>query len=215
VIHVCFYESIFQDKSIHVVFTFSNLNNLKIIHDLYSECLIKPYPKRLFFTNLEGIYKTTRITRPHQSWSDSCPKVFRIKNGFELWLFPEPGFHFMQDPNRNIVKWCAAVSLYLPFIAESEKILKGVFSFFFVNWNWFYPTIYVVLRNSDMHDLFPFPLTPFRTVHMAAINILRERKVGVQSDQIIVSLSRHLRIVRHVTTIPLSAENSKSRYYKF
>jgi hypothetical protein len=64
---------------------------------------------------------------------------------------------------------------------------------------------------------FPFPLTPFRTVHMAAINILREWKVGAQIDQLLLLFLEvdTWRIFRHVTTIPLSAENSKIRYKKF
>jgi len=32
-IYVYFYENIFQDKSIHIVFIFPNSNNLKVIYD--------------------------------------------------------------------------------------------------------------------------------------------------------------------------------------
>jgi len=35
VIYLYFYESIFQDKSIHMVFCILKLNILKVIHDLY------------------------------------------------------------------------------------------------------------------------------------------------------------------------------------
>jgi hypothetical protein len=39
VIYVYFYESTFQNKSIRMVFTISNYNNLKVIRNLYSQCL--------------------------------------------------------------------------------------------------------------------------------------------------------------------------------
>jgi hypothetical protein len=47
--YVYFYESIFQDKSIHIVFTFAKLNNLKVIDDLYSQYLTKTLSS--FFQN--------------------------------------------------------------------------------------------------------------------------------------------------------------------
>jgi hypothetical protein len=34
--YIYFYENIFQDNSIHIIFTFCKLNNLKVINDLYS-----------------------------------------------------------------------------------------------------------------------------------------------------------------------------------
>jgi hypothetical protein len=43
--YVYFYESILQDKSIHVVFHISKLNNLKVIHDLCSQCLTQALSK--------------------------------------------------------------------------------------------------------------------------------------------------------------------------
>jgi predicted adenine nucleotide alpha hydrolase (AANH) superfamily ATPase len=44
--YVYFYESIFKDKSIHML---SHLQTQKVIDDLYFQCLTKPYSKRQFF----------------------------------------------------------------------------------------------------------------------------------------------------------------------
>jgi hypothetical protein len=55
VIYVYFYESIFQDKSIHIIFTFS-INNLKVIHDLYFQYLTQTLSKTTSFTNMEGVH---------------------------------------------------------------------------------------------------------------------------------------------------------------
>jgi len=45
VIYINFYENIFQDKSIHIIFYICKLNNLKVIDDLYSQCLIQTLSK--------------------------------------------------------------------------------------------------------------------------------------------------------------------------
>ena len=55
-IYVNFCESIFQDKSIHMVFTFFKLNNLKVVHDLYSQCLTPILSKKTSFFSMEGVH---------------------------------------------------------------------------------------------------------------------------------------------------------------
>ena len=56
VIYLYFYESIFQDKSIHMVFVaILKLNNLKVIHDLYSQCLTQILSKTTFFSSMKGV----------------------------------------------------------------------------------------------------------------------------------------------------------------
>jgi hypothetical protein len=43
-----------QDKSIHVVFSFPN-STLKVIHDLYSQCLTQTLSKTTSFTKLVAL----------------------------------------------------------------------------------------------------------------------------------------------------------------
>jgi len=51
-IYVYFYKSIFQDKSIHIIFI---LNNLKVIDDLYSQCLTQTLSKTTSKSDTEGV----------------------------------------------------------------------------------------------------------------------------------------------------------------
>ena len=53
--YVYFYEYIFQDKPIHIIFHICKLNNLKVIDDLYSQCLTQNMSKTTSFTNTEGV----------------------------------------------------------------------------------------------------------------------------------------------------------------
>ena len=53
-IYVYFYESICQDKFIHMVHIFK-LNNLKVIRDLHSKRLTQILSKTISFTNPEGV----------------------------------------------------------------------------------------------------------------------------------------------------------------
>ena len=46
-IYVYFYESIFQDKSIHIIFTFSNLTTWELFMIYIPKVWLKPCPKRL------------------------------------------------------------------------------------------------------------------------------------------------------------------------
>jgi hypothetical protein len=52
---VCFYESNFQDKSIYMIFHIFKLNNLKVIHDLYSHWLIQTLSKTTSNSEQEGV----------------------------------------------------------------------------------------------------------------------------------------------------------------
>jgi hypothetical protein len=56
VIYVYSYESNFQDKSILYDFHIFKLNNLKVIHDLYSQCLTQTLSKTTSNREPEGVY---------------------------------------------------------------------------------------------------------------------------------------------------------------
>jgi hypothetical protein len=45
--------------NLYVVFTFSKLNDLKVIHNLYSQCLTQIMSKMNSFTKPEGVYYYT------------------------------------------------------------------------------------------------------------------------------------------------------------
>ena len=53
-IYVYLYESIFQDKSIHIIHI-CKPNNLKVIDDLNSQCLTKTLSKTTFKSYLERV----------------------------------------------------------------------------------------------------------------------------------------------------------------
>jgi len=53
-VYLYFLRNYFQDKSIHIVFIFK-LNNLKVIHNLYFQCLTQILSKTTFFMVIEGI----------------------------------------------------------------------------------------------------------------------------------------------------------------
>jgi hypothetical protein len=55
VIYVYSYESNFQDKSIYMIFHIFKLNNLKVIHDLYSQCLTQTLSKMTSNREPEGV----------------------------------------------------------------------------------------------------------------------------------------------------------------
>jgi hypothetical protein len=55
VIYVYSYESNFQDKSIYMIFHIFKLNYLKVIHDLYSQCLTQTLSKTTSNREPEGV----------------------------------------------------------------------------------------------------------------------------------------------------------------
>ena len=65
-IYLYFYESIFQDKYIHMVFVFLKLNNLKVIHDLYFQCLTKILSKTTFFSSMDGVFVKNMVCKSRE-----------------------------------------------------------------------------------------------------------------------------------------------------
>jgi hypothetical protein len=49
------YKSKFQDKSIYMIFHIFKLNDLKVIHDLYFQCLTQTLSKTTSNSDLEGV----------------------------------------------------------------------------------------------------------------------------------------------------------------
>jgi len=60
-IYVYFYESIFQDKFIHIIFIFANSNNLKVIDKLYYQCLTQIFYKTTSKSYMEGVYMESTL----------------------------------------------------------------------------------------------------------------------------------------------------------
>ena len=65
-IYLYFYESIFQDKYIHMVFVFLKLNNLKVIHDLYFQCLTQILSKTTFFSSMDGVFVKNMVCKSRE-----------------------------------------------------------------------------------------------------------------------------------------------------
>jgi hypothetical protein len=61
VIYVYFYKNGFQNKYIDMIFHIFKLNDLKVIHLLYSQCLTKILSKTISFTKLEGVVSLNYI----------------------------------------------------------------------------------------------------------------------------------------------------------
>ena len=53
--YVYFYESIFSKQIYSYGFHIFKFNNLKVIHDLYSQCLTQTLSKTTFFMGTEGV----------------------------------------------------------------------------------------------------------------------------------------------------------------
>jgi hypothetical protein len=54
----CYERSRFRHvdcQSIHIIFTFAKLNNLKVINDLYSQCLTQTLSKTTSKSDTEGV----------------------------------------------------------------------------------------------------------------------------------------------------------------
>jgi hypothetical protein len=74
---VCFCESILQNISIDVIFVFLKLNNLKVIHDLCSQCLSEILSETTCFMSMEGvsIHKVCQSRR----WNMSTVTCSRLR----------------------------------------------------------------------------------------------------------------------------------------
>jgi len=91
VIYAYFYESIFQEKSIHMVFTFFKLNNLKVIHDLYSQYLTQILSKTTLSVGTEGVLTLTpHLEHVRQVYLEE--RFFKTSH-FNFVLSKTRGFH--------------------------------------------------------------------------------------------------------------------------
>jgi hypothetical protein len=53
--YVYYYQTTFQDKSIYMIFHIFKLNDLKVIHDLCSQCLTQTLSKTISNREPEGV----------------------------------------------------------------------------------------------------------------------------------------------------------------
>jgi hypothetical protein len=89
VICVYFYESIFQDKSIHIIFTFSNSTTWELFMIYIPKVWLKPYPKRLpLWVRKEYMESCTMIVLLPWGYFYSCLNMarwpFSYSNGAPL-----------------------------------------------------------------------------------------------------------------------------------
>ena len=98
-IYVNFCENIFQDKSIHMVFHIFKFNNLKVIHDLYSQCLTQALSKTTLFFSMEGvpILNSNNIGVIDFSIPPTCPQ----NNSLCLAVSEEAGLDHEKETNTK------------------------------------------------------------------------------------------------------------------
>ena len=79
VIYVYFHKSIFQDKSIHIIFIFSNSITWELFIIYILKVWLKHCPKRQVFLGMEGVYTTSHRSNNNAACLPGC-EVFYLAN---------------------------------------------------------------------------------------------------------------------------------------
>jgi len=79
-----------------------SLNNLKVIHDLYSQCLTQALSKTTSFTNMEGVHCTKLFSQT--STDLPCPNPNQIPKRFGCLIRC-----FLDAGSRYLVIWMFSI----------------------------------------------------------------------------------------------------------